>query len=78
MDDKSEAIRQRAYAIWKQEGRPPGRDYVHWHRAKEEITLAGDSRDAAFQMETEGATQALEAPLHKLEKEAGGPDGRKG
>ncbi len=76
MDDKSEKIRQRAYAIWEQEGRPPGRDHVHWHRAKEEIALAGDSGDVAFQTETEGATQALEAPLHKLEEEnAGGRQG---
>jgi hypothetical protein len=32
-----EAIRQRAYEIWEQEGRPEGRDLTHWLRARTEI-----------------------------------------
>jgi hypothetical protein len=31
------AIRQRAYHIWDQEGRPDGRERAHWARAEAEI-----------------------------------------
>jgi hypothetical protein len=31
------AIRQRAYAIWEEEGRPDGREWDHWERALREI-----------------------------------------
>ena len=31
------AIRQRAYAIWEEEGRPHGREWDHWARASQEI-----------------------------------------
>ncbi|MGH6924045.1 MAG: DUF2934 domain-containing protein [Propylenella sp.] len=31
------AIRDRAYAIWEEEGRPHGRDWEHWYRALQEI-----------------------------------------
>jgi hypothetical protein len=30
-------IRERAYGIWIEEGRPDGRDLAHWRRAREEI-----------------------------------------
>lgn len=30
-------IRERAYAIWEQEGRPAGRERQHWHQAACEI-----------------------------------------
>ena len=33
-DDK---LRERAYAIWEQEGRPEGRDQDHWYRADQEL-----------------------------------------
>jgi hypothetical protein len=31
------AIRERAYAIWEEEGRPAGREWDHWERASREI-----------------------------------------
>lgn len=31
-------IRERAYAIWEQEGRPAGREYDHWVRAAGEVS----------------------------------------
>lgn len=34
MDDREERIRQRALEIWEAEGRPEGREYSHWLRAK--------------------------------------------
>ena len=30
-------IRERAYCIWLEEGRPHGRDLAHWRRAHEEL-----------------------------------------
>lgn len=47
-------IRERAYAIWEQEGRPAGKDLDHWLRAEAEI--AADERDAAEEvtLEAEG------------------------
>lgn len=30
-------IRQRAYEIWEEEGRPEGREAEHWRRAEEEF-----------------------------------------
>jgi hypothetical protein len=34
MHDSEQRIRERAYAIWEQEGRPGGREHVHWERAR--------------------------------------------
>jgi hypothetical protein len=33
-------IRERAYGIWIAEGRPDGREYAHWHRARHELLAA--------------------------------------
>jgi Protein of unknown function (DUF2934) len=38
------SIRERAYAIWEQEGRPEGREWDHWLRAASE--LAGPHKPA--------------------------------
>jgi Protein of unknown function (DUF2934) len=35
-----QAIRERAYAIWEEEGRPEGRHLDHWLRAEAEINLS--------------------------------------
>lgn len=34
---KQEEIAARAYRIWEQEGRPPGKEVEHWLRAEWEI-----------------------------------------
>lgn len=38
---REQAIRERAYAIWEEEGRPDGRDLDHWRRAEQEISSCG-------------------------------------
>jgi len=38
LDDREQAIRERAYAIWEQQGCPEGLSIDHWLRAEEEIT----------------------------------------
>jgi hypothetical protein len=30
-------VRERAYALWEEEGRPAGREFDHWVRARSEI-----------------------------------------
>ena len=39
-----ERIRLRAYEIWEEEGRPPGRDVEHWIRAVLELAREGSIR----------------------------------
>jgi Protein of unknown function (DUF2934) len=38
--DSKQAIRERAYAIWEEEGCPLDRDLDHWLRAEAEIAAA--------------------------------------
>jgi len=35
-NDRDQIIRDRAYAIWEEEGRPDGRHEEHWLRAEQE------------------------------------------
>ena len=35
--EDEEPIRRRAYDLWEQEGRPEGRDHVHWRQAEGEL-----------------------------------------
>lgn len=42
MDGMEEKIRERAYAIWEEEGRPEGREQEHWERAAREFGHLGD------------------------------------
>jgi Protein of unknown function (DUF2934) len=41
-EQKEQAIRERAYAIWEEEGRPDGKDLEHWCRAEDEINSASE------------------------------------
>lgn len=36
-DDREQAIRERAYAIWEQQGCPEGHSIDHWLQAETEI-----------------------------------------
>jgi len=36
---REQAIRERAYAIWEQHGRPDGRCLEHWSQAETEIGI---------------------------------------
>lgn len=35
--DRDRRVRERAYEIWEQEGRPSGRERDHWERADREV-----------------------------------------
>jgi Protein of unknown function (DUF2934) len=45
--DREERIRQRAYRLWEEAGRPEGTAQDHWHRAAQDL----DREDAAIQRE---------------------------
>lgn len=36
---REQAIRERAYVLWEQDGRPEGRSLAHWSRAEDEIAV---------------------------------------
>jgi len=40
---KEQVIRERAYAMWEEEGRPERRHLDHWLRAKAEINLSSST-----------------------------------
>jgi hypothetical protein len=43
MASSEDRIRQRAYEIWEQEGRPHGEDMKHWLQAFQEIAASADA-----------------------------------
>ena len=46
-EHKEGRLRERAYSLWEQEGRPEGRHEDHWRQASDEFSsqLAGDGQD---------------------------------
>jgi|HubBroStandDraft_6_1064221.scaffolds.fasta_scaffold753448_2 hypothetical protein len=48
-------IRERAYAIWEEEGRPEGKETEHWLRAEAEIGAEESEAAEEAQLEAEGA-----------------------
>ena len=51
MEAREERIRERAHDIWEREGRPVGREQMHWEQAARETdaeeTIADAPRDVA-------------------------------
>ena len=41
MEARHKQIEERAYVLWEGEGRPDGRDRVHWCQAESEVMAAG-------------------------------------
>ena len=60
-EDRDQAIRERAYAIWEREGCPAGLAEDHWRRAAQELAPA---RGAAPPAATNGAARPL--PRNKV------------
>ncbi|MCR0983285.1 DUF2934 domain-containing protein [Roseomonas populi] len=56
-DQKQDLIRERAHAIWEQEGRPEGRHAEHWQRAEQEFSSSGQQPE----LTAEGATPASDS-----------------
>lgn len=62
MDDKDQKIREHAYRLWDQGGRPEGSHEDHWRRAEEAHEDAGqeqsddiiDTLDSADRQQSDG------------------------
>jgi hypothetical protein len=46
-EDREARIRERAHAIWEEEGRPAGKETEHWERAANEVDAQTPSRDVS-------------------------------
>lgn len=57
-------ISLRAYQIWEAEGKPHGRDFEHWLRAKAELA-APAAKPAAKKASTPKKAAAKKAPAKK-------------
>ena len=61
-----EQIRQRAYEIWLGEGRPHGRDRMHWLRAEGEFRQKFEpAQSAAVPREKPGGSRKGQSPRRK-------------
>jgi hypothetical protein len=61
-----ERIRERAYKLWIEEGRPGGREHEHWEKARklveEEQAQAKSANAPASRTSTDTATAAIDPP----------------
>jgi hypothetical protein len=46
MDDHDRRVRERAYRIWEDEGRPDGRAHAHWELASELVAIEENQKAA--------------------------------
>ena len=82
-------IRERAYYLWEEEGRPEGRAEIHWAKARAliegdksqaaaaeaaEDPSAGDSADDRLDEQLKDSFPASDAPSYTSGKHVGEPD----
>jgi hypothetical protein len=48
-------IRERAYQIWEEAGRPEGKAAEHWRQAEAEVAAQEGELEAEIELESEGA-----------------------
>lgn len=53
--DLDHRVRERAYQIWEEEGRPQGRDAHHWQQAAAEFADAGQKNTSVDPLEARAA-----------------------
>ncbi|MFZ4407144.1 MAG: DUF2934 domain-containing protein [Paracraurococcus sp.] len=58
--DPQQRIRERAYTLWEQEGRPEGRAAAHWALARHQVAAA----EAALDEEGAESFPASDPPAH--------------
>jgi hypothetical protein len=61
-DDREQTIRQRAYTIWEEEGRPQGEDMRHWLRAWQELSASDSAANDASALNSPDAGAAAAEP----------------
>lgn len=61
MNDLNERIRRRAHQIWIEEGRPEGRDAIHWDMARELIAIEDNQKSATMPVRRESGDPEIAA-----------------
>jgi hypothetical protein len=61
--DRADRIREHAYQIWEEQGRPEGRDREHWHAAERQCH---EALDAEGTQECDGNTSKAASVTAKL------------
>jgi len=56
-ESREQAVRERAYALWEQDGRPEGRSVAHWSQAEMEIAV--EQAKARRSLFTDGTAHRL-------------------
>jgi hypothetical protein len=64
-DDHDERVRQRAYKIWLEEGRPDGRADVHWEMAREMMAIEDNLAPTLIPAPAEGADAPNGEPVEQ-------------
>jgi len=49
MEQDDQAVRERAYALWEEDGRPEGRHLEHWARAEDNSQIQGAPDEGAVE-----------------------------
>lgn len=63
MSVDEQKVRDRAYELWEQEGRPEGAAHSHWKQAYEEVQGEDDNSSNADTLETaSGGVESSVAP----------------
>ena len=74
-----DAIRQRAYAHWEQDGKPEGRHAEHWERAENELSPQLAQPKPATSKMKQAASEAADGvlkPAARRSSKAGAADGK--
>lgn len=72
MDDIEKRIRDRAYKLWEEEGRPEGRQEAHWQMAREIVAIEDNLSDTLKPVPPLGAGDRAGEPVEEAEFAGGG------
>jgi hypothetical protein len=61
MEDHTERVRQRAYQIWLDEGRPDGREAIHWDMASELVAIEENQKKTTKRVRRQSADKEIAA-----------------
>jgi hypothetical protein len=65
LDNREQRIRERAYRLWLEEGKPGGRAQDHWELASELVAIEESHGDATSPVEEQQAGEPVE-PIEAL------------
>jgi hypothetical protein len=65
MPDTESIIRERAYALWEQSGRPTGHDKDHWFQAAKEVAIVIPPPGAVTRLRQAAKAAAKNASMKK-------------